>query len=99
MGGIGRDSLRLKEYNQGMAYAIQNIISVKAMEQCSLGAGFLLRSVIDHMKAELERNALSVDSVDTRIRPWPIQEGESSAAGYDKLVPRYGIQLILTSRP
>jgi hypothetical protein len=59
---------------------------------------------LDYLAMVLEdcRNRIRAEGVGalntcTQIRVWPRLETESSANGYERLVPRHGLEIIMTS--
>lgn len=77
-----------------MRYAVQNVVTFNSLFEARCGSVDILSLVLERMKLQL--NTAGVALKDTTIRPYPASVGESSKNGYDKLIPRSGLQITLT---
>lgn len=56
-----------------------------------------LDMVLDDCRRRLRAEGVGALNADVQIRPWPRDVTENSANGYDRLVPRHGLDIIMTS--
>lgn len=56
-----------------------------------------LELVLEDCRRRLRAEGVGALNADVRIRPWPRDVTENSANGYDRLVPRHGLDIIMTS--
>jgi hypothetical protein len=56
-----------------------------------------LGMVLDDCRRRLRAEGVGALNANIQIRPWPRDVTESSSNGYDRLVPRHGFDIVMTS--
>lgn len=80
-----------------MRYSVYQVVSFSTLDQINVGPLALLTLVLDDCRARLRAQGIGALNADVSIRPFPRNDGEGSRNGYDRLVPRIGLEVIMTS--
>lgn len=80
-----------------MRYSVYQAVPFSALDHVNVKPLDFLALVLDDCRARLRAHGIGVYNADVSIRPFPRNDGEGSRNGYDRLVPRVGLEVIMTS--
>lgn len=82
-----------------MRYAVYQKVTFPDLDHLDVPLWRYLDLVLEDCRARLRANGVGTYNASVQIRPWPRDITESSKTGYDRLVPRLGLDIVMTSEP